>query len=802
MRKFRIGMLICFLLAILLAVPAMGEETADPAEAAEAAAPYERWLSCDLGDAVIYAQLTQYGDTLFLPSHGDVAQLALNGCGLWQDQPLTLKAGEMQLTVQPGEPVDLTALFPDGPDEEGVYALTVSAGAGEEQPLRIRRSANLASLYITSADPVNRGRAYVDGLEDPKSDPITDAALLMLDENGEIVYDNGLRELRGRGNTTWGWGIKKPYQIKLEKKTDLLQSGDEDNKERTWLLMAESFDVTLAHNMLTLSLGQEMGIPGTPEYRPADLYYDGDYCGFYLVCEKVNVKPGRLSILEMDDIIEEKYPQASDGTLHPVVEETTEIGSIRYVSGIDTAFGRQGAYLVELDMYGGYDEESMFQTANGDMYEIRSPEYLGREDVMYVQRLVNDLVLTIENGGVHPEDGRLLEELIDIDSLCRYLTLQQFAKTCDFGYTSTYLYLPEGSTQFKAGPLWDFDVAYAMRDTRPHEGGIDGYVAMERWVGKAMDVPAVQETMFLTWRWELEPLIAKIVLAEGTVQQGSLRSLEGYYQLIEASRRMNYDLWQHGGRYLNLNYDTLFPTYDGNWDYFASYIKERSQWLTHDTMLWSGYEIDLVDLTVTHVNADVLATVTVENGSPYQRTEIAGVEWSVEPDPDIPWRNLYTGTVTVRAREGSRFSGGPVATANGALAMISSFNEQEMTVVFTFSGPKYEPAVYDDVDFGLLFNYDYYVDQYPELVEEYGDDPYAILENYVYYDLPVGVSAIETFDFERYYEKYDSLLEAYFFSDTYESTLYYLDNDQEELMLGLGERIKPAPEEFRLPEIR
>ena len=156
------------------------------------------------------------------------------------------------------------------------------------------------------------------------------------------------------------------------------------------------------------------------------------------------------------------------------------------------------------------------------MYEIRSPEYLGREDVMYVQRLVNDLVLTIENGGVHPEDGRLLEELIDIDSLCRYLTLQQFAKTCDFGYTSTYLYLPEGSTQFKAGPLWDFDVAYAMRDTRPHEGGIDGYVAMERWVGKAMDVPAVQETMFLTWRWGLEPLISKIVLAEGNVQQGSL----------------------------------------------------------------------------------------------------------------------------------------------------------------------------------------------------------------------------------------------------------------------------------------
>lgn len=778
------------LVCLLFGMAARAEEAGETAPEA----PWVCWLTCTVGDAQLSVQPTQYGDTLFLPAFADVTDLRLDASG----QPLTLSAGEVQLSLAAGDPLDLSVLFPNGADGEGVYALTVTA-SGEERPLRIRQSAEQPALFITSGDPENRGRAFVDGLTDPKSDPVTDASLLMVDAQGGIVYDNDLRELRGRGNTTWEWGLKKPYQIKLEKKTDLLCTGDDDNKERTWLLLAESFDATLTHNMLSLALGQQLGMPGTPEYTPVDLYYDGEYCGFYLLCEKVNVKPGRLNILEMDDIISERYPQVDDETLHPVAEETTDIGPIRYVSGIDAAYGQQGAYLIELDMYGGFDEESMFQTANGDMYEIRSPEYTGREDVAYVQRLTNDLALTAQNGGVHPTDGRLLEELIDIDSLARYLLIQQFAKTCDFGYTSTYLYLPEGSDRFMAGPLWDFDIGYAMRDTRPYEGGTDGWVAQDRWVHAVLDTPVLQEAMQRIWAEELEPLITGVVLAEGDVQQGSLRSLDGYLAAAEASRRMNYDLWQLGGRYLNINHDTLYDTFEENWAYFASYIKERTAWMQQDLSLWSGSVIEQAALRVSYVNADVLSNVAVEGGSLFQRTEVTAVEWNHEPDPDLAWRTCYTAQVTLAAREGSSFAADAVFTVNGAQAELLSLSEKEAVVRFTFSGPRYVPAEYEGVDYGLLFDYDYYVDQYPELLEEYGDDPYGILENYVYYDLPVGVSAIESFDYDLYYEAYMPLLEAYFFSDTYESTLFYLSNDQQELMLGMGQRIEPAAEDFVSP---
>lgn len=821
MRTFRIGLMLLCVLALLFVQTAFAEdaevETAGEVVAVEdmeefaddsieggeeetpeePEAPFVCWLHAKVGEAVLNVQPTQYGDTLFLPTCADLSAVQLYTCGEGEGQSLTLMAGDAQAQAASGETVDITALFPDGPDEEGVYNLLVAVGEGNEpKSLRIRQSANQASLYVTSADPVNRGRGYVDGQTDPKSDPITDAALLMLDELGEVVYQDGLRELRGRGNTTWEWGIKKPYQIKLEKKTDLLQTGDEDNEERTWLLMAESFDSTLVHNMLTLHIGQEMGMEGTMEFRPVDLYYDGDYCGFYLLCEKVNVKPGRLDILEMDDLIEEHYPQVADAELFPVVQEDTGIGPIRYVSGVEASFGQAGAYLIELDSYGGFDEESMFQTENLDMYEIRSPEYAGREDVVYVQRMTNDLLLTIQNSGVHPEDGRLLEDMIDIDSLARYLLIQQFAKTCDFGYTSTYLYLPEGSAQFKAGPLWDFDIAYAIRDNRPYEVGVDGYVAGDRWVYAAMDIPVVQKAILQLWQEQLEPMIQNIVLGDEAAQQGNLHSLAGYYALTEASRRMNYDLWQLGGSYDNINYDTLYETFDENWDFFVSYIIERTAWLNQDLPLWSGDVIEQAGLQLSYVNADVPGSSTLIPISPFQRTDVVQVQWSSQPVEETPWHAVYTVDVQLAARAGSSFAPDATAVVNGQPAVVLGLSDTEMILRFAFEGPVYEPAEYEGVDYGLVYNYHYYVNEYPELLEEYGEDPAAILENYVFYDFDVGMSAIETFDYDLYYDTYMEMLDAYYGSDTTGCMLYYLENEEEELMLGLGEVIVPGEEDF------
>lgn len=221
---------------------------------------------------------------LFLPSCMDLSALTF----VFESETLTFanEAGE-RLEAISGQPADVGSLFPSWPDAQGRYSLTVSMPQGDPLALYLMRSANQAAIWVVSGEPETHGRAYVDASSSSEKRSIT-GSMLMLDADGRVIYDDDLRELRGRGNTTWGWGVKKPYQIKLKNKADLLNN-ERNNTARTWVLLAEAFDATGLHNTISLSLGKAMGLEGTPEARMVDLYFDGEYRGYYLLSEKVRL---------------------------------------------------------------------------------------------------------------------------------------------------------------------------------------------------------------------------------------------------------------------------------------------------------------------------------------------------------------------------------------------------------------------------------------------------------------------------------------------------------------------------------
>ena len=69
----------------------------------------------------------------------------------------------------------------------------------------------------------------------------------------------GTMEIRGRGNYTWTTELheKKPYQLKLEKKTDVLGMG----KAKRWILLKNNHDII--KNKLGLEIAEEMGLEYT-----------------------------------------------------------------------------------------------------------------------------------------------------------------------------------------------------------------------------------------------------------------------------------------------------------------------------------------------------------------------------------------------------------------------------------------------------------------------------------------------------------------------------------------------------------
>ena len=70
-------------------------------------------------------------------------------------------------------------------------------------------------------------------------------------------------DIRGRGNSTWE-ADKKPYKIKLDKKTNVFGLG----KNKHWVLVANTYDNTFIRDRITAWLGDQIDFGFTPRGVP------------------------------------------------------------------------------------------------------------------------------------------------------------------------------------------------------------------------------------------------------------------------------------------------------------------------------------------------------------------------------------------------------------------------------------------------------------------------------------------------------------------------------------------------------
>ncbi|MBO4966374.1 MAG: CotH kinase family protein, partial [Muribaculaceae bacterium] len=97
--------------------------------------------------------------------------------------------------------------------------------------------------------------------------------------------------IRGRGHSSWK-GVKKPYKIKLGKKTAIL--GMPENKH--WALLKPT-----ENTVAGLQLGKLMGLAWTPSFRPIEVVLNGDYIGLYFLTETIRIDENRVNIYEQQD---------------------------------------------------------------------------------------------------------------------------------------------------------------------------------------------------------------------------------------------------------------------------------------------------------------------------------------------------------------------------------------------------------------------------------------------------------------------------------------------------------------------
>lgn len=117
-------------------------------------------------------------------------------------------------------------------------------------------------------------------------------ASMKIIKNGETIYKSGeyMKKESGltikvRGNTS-ALMSKKPYKLKLQKKADLLDRGDNKYKDKDWVLLRTGSFLNTPIGFWTSELiGQEY----TPAHEYVNLIINGTYRGLYVLCEQVTV---------------------------------------------------------------------------------------------------------------------------------------------------------------------------------------------------------------------------------------------------------------------------------------------------------------------------------------------------------------------------------------------------------------------------------------------------------------------------------------------------------------------------------
>lgn len=247
-------------------------------------------------------------------------------------------------------------------------------------------------------------------------------SLVILDSEGNSLYESGIYEkkesgmtIKVRGNTSARFE-KKPYKIKLEKKGDLLLRGDKSLNDKNWVLLSPN------NNLLELGflIGKWIEMPWSPEYEYVHLVLNDRYRGVYLLAEAVERN--------------EKCRIVTDDT----------------------------GFVTERDPYWWNEDGQYLPSVWNPQFNwtMKYPDFedLSEDQTEYIKQMLGEFEDIIST--------EAYENLIDIDSFCRWLVAQDILGTSDGGGTNFYIAKNDNTPDSKLyiPVLWDVDSGMETED--------------------------------------------------------------------------------------------------------------------------------------------------------------------------------------------------------------------------------------------------------------------------------------------------------------------------------------------------
>lgn len=380
-----------------------------------------------------------------------------------------------------------------------------------------------------------------------------------LDGKVESADSLDVKYIRGRGNSTWIGSPKKPYKFKLEEAYDFFGMG----KNKSWALIANSFDDSMVRNRITYWLGSQLGLSYTPQCVTVELVLNDRYYGTYSLSETVGIGEGRVEIDELSDE-DEKEPDIT------------------------------GGYIISAGSIADEEEEAKFYTQNGMLFINDEPNAIDEgtgEQIDYIRDYVQQTEDVICSDDFKDKNGKSYTEYIDIDSMINYWWVQCFSSNPDAFVTSSTFFYKERGGKLYFGPLWDFDYAWGNRTYNgPSERPVDRFEQVDSsmeiqylWYHKLMNDPEYVEAMKESWK-EVDAKLEELTKDGGIIDQ--------YYDEIKTSAYYNYERWNYSlldaisreeGNNSLLDFE-IEDNYDfkAEIDYLKDWINRRREWINEN----------------------------------------------------------------------------------------------------------------------------------------------------------------------------------------------------------------------------
>ncbi len=350
---------------------------------------------------------------------------------------------------------------------------------------------------------------------------------VVVKQEDEIIHNNLSMKMRGRGNTTWTKMPKKSYRIKFDKRESILGM----KSARDYVILAEHADKTLLRTYGAHKLSSYLNIGYSIETRFLEVYINGEYNGFYLLAEQVEIDKNRLNL--------------------------------------NTGVNEQDGYLVEYEALDRLPQDSIedyhYFKVGGQCFILKDIDYddYTEEQIRYKISLVKKEIEQLEQSFI---DGTY-NKYINIDSFIDYFLLQEIYKELDVYRLSIYFYKDNDGLIYM-GPCWDFDLSTGVCQSISSPEGI--YAEKNKWFSLLMNDSNFRDEYIKRFNFVYEYILHDYYQHMRDIQKSTLSCRErNFYKW----RVMFWRVWP------NSIEATISVSVNLQDDYYNWFMEKRVSWL-------------------------------------------------------------------------------------------------------------------------------------------------------------------------------------------------------------------------------